>query len=670
MQKEIELIENRIKVLRENLHKHNYRYHVLDDPEISDSEYDMMMRELLFMEAEYPSLARADSPAMRVGAPPMAGFDEVEHTIPMLSLDNGFNDSEIMQFHSRIKKSLKTDDILYTVEPKLDGLAVEIVYTNGSLIRASTRGDGYRGEDVTSNIRTIKSVPLVLRKEKGRRPSYIEIRGEVFISHEGFRKLNKEREEDNLSLFANPRNAAAGSLRQLDSRKTAKRPLEIFFYGIGSVTGLDFISHWDMLCEMRKLGFRINPHIRPVITISKVLDYCKALEAKRDSLPYEIDGAVIKIDSMLSQVDLGATSRAPRWAIAYKFKAVQKTTKIFDIRVQVGRTGTLTPVAHLVPVNISGAMIARATLHNEDEIRRKDIRIGDTVILQRAGDVIPEIVRVVDSKRTGKEEIFNMPDVCPVCGARVERIDGETALRCINMACSAQVKERIKHFASKGAFDIEGLGDKLVEQLVDKSLCQSFADIFKLNEESVAGLERMGVKSAKNFVEAVNKSKDISFSRFLYALGIRYVGEHVAGLLANHYKTLENLHATTFDKIHSIDGAGPVVAKSITAFFNNKENLDIIKQILKSGVNIIYNVKEKDNRLSGTSFVLTGTLEILTRSKAKAVIEAKGGRVSGSVSSRTDYLVAGNLPGGKLERAKELGIKIIDETELMGILGI
>ena len=670
MQKEIELIEKRIEVLRKKLHKHNYRYYVLDDPEISDSAYDKIMQELLFIEAKHPSLVRTDSPTMRVGAPPMAGFDEVEHTIPMLSLDNGFNDSEIMQFHTRIKKSLKTDDILYTVEPKLDGLAVEIVYENGSLIRASTRGDGYKGEDVTSNIRTIKSVPLILRDEKGSLPSYIEIRGEVFISHEGFKKLNKEREENNLSLFANPRNAAAGSLRQLDSRKTAKRPLEIFFYGIGSVTGLDFISHWDMLCEMRKLGFRINPHIRPVIIISEVLDYCKALEDKRDSLPYEIDGAVIKIDNMLSQVELGATSRSPRWAIAYKFKAVQKTTKVLGISVQVGRTGTLTPVAQLVPVNISGAMIARATLHNEDEIRRKDIRIGDTVILQRAGDVIPEIVKVVDSKRTGKEKIFNMPDICPVCGARVVRIDGEAAFRCINMACSAQIKERIKHFASKGAFDIKGMGDKLVEQLVDKSLCQSFADIFKLTEESVAGLERMGEKSAKNFVEALNKSKDISFSKFLYALGIRHVGEHVAALLAEHYKILEDIYTTTFDKIYSIDGVGPVAAKSIIAFFNNKENLDVIEQVLKSGVNIIYSVKEKDTLLFGKRFVLTGTLETLTRTKAKAVIAAAGGKVSSSVSSRTDYLVAGNLPGSKLERAKELGIKIIDETELMGVLGL
>ena len=670
MHKGIEPIIKKIKDLRAKLHEHNYKYYLLDDPGISDSEYDRMMVELSGLEAKYPFLSREDSPTMRVGVSPLKKFNEVSHTLPMLSLDNGFDHLQILQFDSRIKKNLKVNEILYTTEPKLDGLAVELVYENGSLTTGSTRGDGYKGENITSNIKTIPAVPLVLRKDKGSVPSYLEVRGEVFISRKAFKLLNQERKNNNLPLFANPRNAAAGSLRQLDSKETAKRPLNIFFYGIGSVTGFDFFSHWDLLCKLKNIGFRVNPHIKPRLKIDKVIDYCIDLENIRDGLPYEIDGVVIKVDEMVYRKHLGETSRSPRWAIAYKFKAVQETTKIRDIKIQVGRTGTLTPVAMLEPVNIAGVNVSRATLHNEDEIRRKDIRIGDAVLVQRAGDVIPEIVKALHSRRTGGEKIFHMPLLCPVCTAEVIRIKGETSLRCINIACPAQIKERIKHFASKKGLDIEGLGDKLVKELVTKRLCLSFADLFTLEEKSLAGLERMGEKSAKNLLQAINRSKTVSFPKFLYALGIRHVGEHAAEILAAHYKTLNRLCAATFDEINFIDGIGPVAAKSLIDFFNNGENLKTIDQLIKSGVHIIYNTKEEETPLAEKTFVLTGTLETLTRSKAKDAIKIAGGKVSGSVSSRTDYLVAGTNPGSKFKRAKELGIKIIDEIALKELLEI
>ncbi len=542
MQKNIDPeVIKRVTQLREALHRHSYRYYVLDDPEISDSEYDRMMQELIRLETNYSDLASPDSPTLRVGAPPLDKFETVEHSIPMLSLDNGFSDADIFDFDLRVKRSLDTDEtIFYTAEPKLDGVAVELVYENGRLISASTRGDGFSGELITSNVRTIRSVPMVLEKGKGRKnPSLLEVRGEVFIGKKGFKRLNDRRLDRNLPPFANPRNAAAGSLRQLDSRVTAKRSLEIFFYGIGRVADLDLESHGDTLQALQKLGFRINPNIRSKITIEAAIDCYRDLSERRNLLPYDIDGMVIKVDSLRLQRLLGATSRSPRWAIAYKFKALQETTQVLDIAVQVGRTGTLTPVAHLSPVKVGGVTVGRATLHNEDEIRRKDIRIGDTVLVQRAGDVIPEIVKVITSKRTGEERIFKMPLNCPVCNSPVVRAQDEAALRCINISCSAQIKERIKHFASKGAFDIDGLGDKLIEQMVEKGLLFSYADIFRLEEEPLKNLERMGSKSAVNILSAIEKSKRITLSRFLYALGIRHVGEHVAGILARTFGRLD-----------------------------------------------------------------------------------------------------------------------------------
>jgi len=672
MQKNIDPeVIKRVTQLREALHRHSYRYYVLDDPEISDSEYDRMMQELIRLETNYSDLASPDSPTLRVGAPPLDKFETVEHSIPMLSLDNGFSDADIFDFDLRVKRSLDTDEtIFYTAEPKLDGVAVELVYENGRLISASTRGDGFSGELITSNVRTIRSVPIVLEKGKGRKnPSLLEVRGEVFIGKKGFKRLNDRRLDRNLPPFANPRNAAAGSLRQLDSRVTAKRSLEIFFYGIGRVADLDLESHGDTLQALQKLGFRINPNIRSKITIEAAIDCYRDLSERRNLLPYDIDGMVIKVDSLRLQRLLGATSRSPRWAIAYKFKALQETTQVLDIAVQVGRTGTLTPVAHLSPVKVGGVTVGRATLHNEDEIRRKDIRIGDTVLVQRAGDVIPEIVKVITSKRTGEERIFKMPLNCPVCNSPVVRAQDEAALRCINISCSAQIKERIKHFASKGAFDIDGLGDKLIEQMVEKGLLFSYADIFRLEEEPLKNLERMGSKSAVNILSAIEKSKRITLSRFLYALGIRHVGEHVAGILARTFGRLDVLMNATPDELETIEGVGPVVAESVGSFFGAAENRKIIAEILGSGVEILGEGAQQKETLAGKVFVLTGTLATLTRDEARKIIENAGGKVTGSVSRNTDYLLAGTSPGSKLERAKSLGVDIIDETSLKKMIG-
>jgi DNA ligase (NAD+) len=567
-------IIQKVAALRKALHRHNYRYHVLDDPEISDAEYDRMMQELKQLEENYPQLIRPDSPTTRVGAAPLEKFDTVAHTIPMLSLDNGFKDEDILEFDGRVKRNLNTQNpILYT--------AVELIYENGKLVTASTRGDGLTGELITTNVKTIKAVPLVMQTDSlSALPSRLEIRGEVFIGLEAFKKLNAERLDLELPPFANPRNAAAGSLRQLDPKITATRPLEVFFYGIGVVEDIAFKSHWELLKSLKNMGFRINPFIRPIIAIKEVLDYYHELSEKRHQLPYDIDGIVVKVDDISLQQRLGATSRSPRWAIAYKFKAIQETTTLEAIEVQVGRTGVLTPVAQLKRVNVGGVRVSRATLHNEDEIGKKDIRIGDKVLVQRAGDVIPEIVKVIASKRDGSETQFKMPKTCPVCDTPVIRMEGEAATRCINSSCSAQVKERIKHFTSKGAFDIDGMGAKLVDQLVEKGLLTSFADLFKLDEGTLAGLERMGDKSAGNLINAIEASKRIGFARFLYALGIRHAGEHVAVLLAQNFGSLEELASCSQQDLTEIEGVGPVVAESITGFFRQENNMRAIQSIL------------------------------------------------------------------------------------------
>ena len=661
---------NKAQALRSALHRHNYRYYVLDDPEISDAEYDRLMRELMRLEEKYPTLQRSDSPTVRVGAPPLDKFDSVAHSIPMLSLDNGFNDDDILEFDKRVRRNLgDPDNIIYTAEPKMDGVAVELIYENGKLVTAATRGDGQTGEVITANAKTIQTVPLVMQSHPSVPvPSRCEIRGEVFIGLDAFKQLNQERIQQEQPPFANPRNAAAGSLRQLDSKITSTRPLEVFFYGVGIVEDTVFETHGALLETLKQWGFRINPLIRSGITIDAVLKYYRELSEKRHQLAYDIDGVVVKVDRVDLQEQLGTTSRSPRWAIAYKFKAIQEITTIKAIEVQVGRTGVLTPVAHLEPVNVGGVRVSRATLHNQDEVEKKDVRIGDHVLVQRAGDVIPEIVKVIASKRAGRETVFKMPGVCPVCDSKVIRIEGEAATRCINSSCSAQLKERIKHFAAKGAFDIDGLGAKLVEQLVDKELLSSYADIFKLDEAVLSDLERMGAKSAANLKNAIEKAKSIAFGRFLFALGIRHVGEHAATLLADHFAALDALMDSSREELEAVDGIGPTVAESIVRFFEQNHNRRIIDQMLASGVKLETAGPKKSGKLNGRVFVLTGKLENYTRSQAKTLIESAGGKVSGSVSGNTDYVVAGDAPGSKLDRARLLGVKIIDEQALKKML--
>lgn len=664
-------IMNKAQALRTALHRHNYRYYVLDDPEISDAEYDRLMHKLMRLEEKYPQLRRPDSPTVRVGAPPLEKFDSVAHTVPMLSLENGFNDEDILEFDQRVRRNLGgPENIRYTAEPKMDGVAVALIYENGKLVTAATRGDGHTGEMITDNVKTIQTVPLVLQSDPATPVApRCEIRGEVFIGLEAFKHLNQVRIRQQQPPFANPRNAAAGSLRQLDSKITATRPLEVFFYGVGLVEGATFESHGELLAVLKQWGLRINPLIRSGISIKTALEYYRELSEKRHELAYDIDGVVIKVDRIVLQQQLGATSRSPRWAIAYKFKAIQETTTIAAIEVQVGRTGVVTPVAYLQPVNIGGVRVSRATLHNQDEVEKKDVRIGDHVLVQRAGDVIPEVVKVIASKRDGSETVFRMPSRCPVCDSKVTRMEGEAATRCINSSCSAQVKERIKHFASKSAFNIDGLGIKLVDQLVDKKLVSSFADLFTLDESVMSELERMGTTSAANLIAAIENAKTIDLSRFLFALGIRHVGDHVATLLADYFPTLDALINCSREELETVDGIGPIVAASITQFFEQQRNRRIIDQLLAGGVKLKTAAPKKAGKLDGRIFVLTGKLEEFTRSQAKSLIKAAGGKISGSVSGKTDYVVGGDAPGSKLTKARELGVTIIDEAAFKDLLG-
>ena len=664
-------IERRIDFLRNELHAHNHRYFVLDDPVISDAEYDRMMKELIELEEAWPQFLRPDSPSARVGSPPLEKFDTITHTVSMMSLDKGFNTNDLISFDQRVRKLLNSDaDILYTAEPKMDGVAVELVYENGVLTMASTRGDGVKGEVITANVKTIQTVPLRLQEQNYLPiPDLLEVRGEIFISKENFASFNEERANLGLSLFANPRNAAAGSLRQLDSAITAQRPLEIYIYNISDPDVLGTDSQAETLQTLKQFGFRINPLILSKAPLSRVIGYYSDLDAKRLELPYEIDGTVVKVDRFSDQQLLGATSRSPRWAIAIKFKALQERTRVLDIQVQVGRTGALTPVAHLEPVNVAGVMVSRATLHNEDEVKKKDVRINDMVFVQRAGDVIPEVVKAIASSRNGTERPFSMPFVCPVCGAAVVRIEGEAATRCININCPAQIKGNIKHFASKGALDIDGLGDKLIEQLVDKKLISSYADLFFLTKDDLENLDRMGSKSSENILMAIENSKQTSFSRFVYALGIRHVGEHIARIIGAEYETIEALSLATEDDLSAIEGVGPVVAKSVSIFFNQEKNRDTIRRLIESGISIFFeSAGNEGTSLAGLTFVLTGKLETMTRPQAKKLIEVAGGNVTGSVSSKTDYLVAGESPGSKLAQAQRLGVDVLAEAELINLV--
>lgn len=668
-------LKNQIETLRQTLHRHNTLYHVHDNPEISDAEYDLLMQELIALENAHPDLQSPDSPTARVGAPPLAVFETASRALPMLSLDNAFALQDIIDFDNRVKKALQIqDEILYTAEPKLDGVAVELIYENGKLVMASTRGDGITGEVITANVRTIRSVPLQIQLQAGAVESRLEVRGEIIMDRKGFEKMNQSREDKNLPVFANPRNAAAGSLRQLDSSITATRPLDIFIYGTGLAPDMNSDSHWDVLKQLKSMGFRVNPLIRPCLTLEKVLECYRELEESRSGLPYDIDGLVIKVDSLRYQGMLGEKARSPRWAIAWKFQAFQGTTRVQAIEIQVGRTGVLTPVAHLEPIRIGGVLVSRATLHNEEEIQRKDIRIGDTVFVERAGDVIPKVVKVVTEKRSGNEIPFQMPATCPACGSQAIRLSLEksdrleSALRCFNARCPAQLKENIIHFASKRAFDIDGLGEKLAGQLVDVGLLTSYADIFQLTIEKLLKLNRMGQKSAENLISAIDRSKKIQLSRFLYSLGIRHVGENIADILARKWGSIDAVMQQTPESLAAVEGIGKTIAESVYGFFSDPGNREILDGILKSGVEILSLTPIAGKALEGKSFVLTGTLPNLTRSQAKALIEASGGKVGNAVSRNTSYLIAGEAAGSKLEAARKIGVEIIDESALMQLV--
>ncbi|MCK4427622.1 MAG: NAD-dependent DNA ligase LigA, partial [candidate division Zixibacteria bacterium] len=625
-------IIQRVKELREQINHHNYLYYVLDSPAISDSEYDRLFDELLELEEKYPQLVTPDSPTQRVGATPLEEFRTVRHSLPMLSLNKATSEAEFLDFHRRVLELSGADEkkIKYTVEPKFDGLAVELVYENGILTIGATRGDGVVGEDVTLNLRTIKTIPLRLIGKA--HPSLIEVRGEVIINKDDFEKLNEEREKTGEPPFANPRNAAAGSVRQLNPKITSTRPLNMFAYAVGRVEGKRLTNHWDSILYLKQLGFKISQYVELCQSVEQVKEYYQRILDKRNRLPYEIDGIVIKVNEFVLQEKLGELSRSPRWAVAWKFPAQQEHTKIKDIIVSVGRTGALTPVAMLEPVRVGGVEVSRATLHNEDEVKKKDVRIGDTVVVQRAGDVIPEVVRVVESKRTGKEKRFVMPDKCPVCGSKVERPEGEAIHRCTGIACPAQIKENLAHFVCKGAMDMDGLGYKFLEQMVDKKIIQDQADLYFLKKEDLMKMERMGDKLAENLLGAIDKSRNPSLTNLIFALGIRNVGYHLTGVLAKNFGSIDNLAKQSVDDLTQVYEIGPIVAQSIYNFFHNPKNLKVLKKLKKGGVKFpVEKVKVKETPLSGKTVVLTGGLDSFTRDEARKLIEDLGGRVSDSV---------------------------------------
>ncbi|MFO8090696.1 MAG: NAD-dependent DNA ligase LigA [Desulfatiglandaceae bacterium] len=658
-----------IERLRDQIRYHNMRYYTMDAPEITDSEYDRLFRRLQQLEEAHPHLVTPDSPTRKVGAAPLKTFSPLRHRIPMLSLQNSFSNSEIIEFDARIRKFLGIPDSpVYMMEPKIDGLAVELIYNNGRLTTASTRGDGSVGENVTANVRTILSVPIKLtdHPEAGPVPELLEVRGEIYMEKDDFDSLNRTRLAKGESPFANPRNAAAGSLRQLDFRVTAKRRLTMFCYGVGTVQGAEFSSQIELMKALQRWGLRINAGMMERCeNVDAVINYCHKLETIRDSLPYEIDGAVIKVDDLRLQSRLGQISRSPRWALAYKFAPSRETSKILKIEVQVGRTGALTPVAHLEPVTVGGVLVKRATLHNEDEIRKKDIRELDTVIVQRAGDVIPEVVSVVTSKRTGVEKPFLMPDRCPVCGTPAVRKNQEVVLRCPNPACPAQVREQFKHFVSKAAMDIDGLGEKTLLQMIDRGLIKDPPDLYDLRKEDVLGLERMGEKSAENLLQAIERSKKTTLARLIYALGIRHVGEHTADILAKQFGSIESLQETTEEELTGVHEIGPQTAEQIVSYFADGSNRRNLRRLFEKGVSYETPAGTPSSDLAGKTFVLTGSLESMTRSEARDLITAKGGKLASSVSKSTNYVVAGASPGSKLRKAAELKIEILDEKAFL-----
>jgi len=673
-------IKERIEKLRAEINRHNYLYYVLDSPEISDAEYDELMRELKQLEEQYPQFLTSDSPTQRVGAAPVEAFGVVEHPLPLLSLGNAFSKDELLAWYTRTSKLVAGQPFEFVCEHKIDGLAVALTYVNGQLTTGATRGDGFRGEDVTQNLRTIRSIPLSIPKEA---PTRFEVRGEVFLPKAGFHKLNEERASEGQPLFANPRNAAAGSVRQLDPRITAKRPLDIYIYALGYAEGRATPpSHWETMEYLKSLGFKVNPNNHLLTSIEQVEEYYHTWVERRESLPYEVDGIVVKVDSVELQGRLGSIGHEPRWAIAYKFPAIQGTTKLIDIGISVGRTGTLNPYAILEPISVGGVTIKQAALHNEDDIKRKDIRIGDTVIVQRAGEVIPEVVGPIKSKRSGKEEEFSLlkkifdkekrRPACPVCGAEVVKPESEVMYYCSNAACPAQVHERLEHFVSRGGMDIRGIGESMSAILLSEGLVKDIADLYYLKEkkEQLLKLERMAEKSVNNMLSAIEKSKETPLPRVIFALGIRHIGAEMAEILAKELHSLDALANASREALMSIPTVGPKIADSIITFFRQEENRNIIKRLKKAGVRLEEEaVKPEELRLAGMEFVITGSLEAFARQEAEAKIKALGGTTGSSVSRKTTYLVVGADPGGsKLARAQALGTKQLTEEEFLRLL--
>ncbi|HEX8491763.1 MAG TPA: NAD-dependent DNA ligase LigA [Pyrinomonadaceae bacterium] len=664
-------IEREIESLREEIRRHEELYYVFDNPEISDVEYDQLLARLQQLEAEHPSLVTPDSPTQRVGGRPAEGFDEYVHRRPMLSLDNSYNIEDLRAFDERCQRLADGRAIEYVAELKIDGLSISLHYEDGRLVRGVTRGDGRRGEDVTQNARTIRSIPLKLKADDSRTGREIEVRGEAYLPRNVFEKINAEREEAGEARFANPRNAAAGTIRQLDPRIVAARRLDMFAYDLITGERKPFASHWDALMWLDSAGFRVNPNRALCASIDEVIDYCHQMEMKRDELGYEIDGVVVKVNSTALQDEFGATTKAPRWAIAYKYPARQATTQVLDIVVQVGRTGALTPVANLQPVLLAGSTVARATLHNEDEIKRLGLLVGDWVLIEKSGEVIPKVIKVVESRRTGAEKLFRMPKKCPVCGGVISRPEGEVVARCVAADCAAQLKARLLHYASRRAMRIEGLGEALVEQLVEKKMVRDVGDLYDLKLEETAALERMAEKSASNLLAQIEASKTRDLSNLVYGLGIRHVGERTAGILARSFRSLERLGAATVEELDAVHEIGLTVAESVRDWFDDAGNVALCKRLAAAGVRTELEggaTETHDEAFAGKQFVLTGKMETLTRDEARALIEARGGRVTSTVSKKTDYVVAGEDAGSKLDKANALGLRVIDEAGLREML--
>lgn len=660
----MEDVKKRIDELREEIEGHNYKYYVLDNPEISDYDYDMLMRELKKLEKEHPEYQDINSPTQRVGGNPLKEFNQIEHVVPMLSLQDVFSFEELKEWDTRVKTAVGTCE--YVVELKIDGLSAALLYENGELVQGVTRGDGRVGEDVTNNIRTIKSIPLKIKEN-----AILEVRGEIYMPKAVFEKLNREREDMEQPLFANPRNAAAGSIRQLDSKITAERKLDIFIFNIQRYEGTDIRTHREGLDYLESLGFRVSPKRVVCSSIDEAIEVIKNFGDTRGELPFEIDGVVIKVNDLALRDELGQTAKTPKWAVAYKFPAEQKKTKVLDIIVQVGRTGAITPTAVLQPVKVAGSTVSRATLHNEDYIKEKDIKIGDSVIIQKAGEIIPEVVGVVLEDRTGEEVEFKMPDKCPACGSITVREEGEAAVRCPNMSCPAQLKRSIIHFASRDAMNIDGLGPQIISSLMDNNLVKDAADLYYLKFDDIVKLERMGKKSAQNLLDSIEKTKENDINRFIFALGIRFIGAKAARNIAKHFKSIDSIMNASYEELIEVEEIGDKMAESIVEFFKEEHNRALVEKFRTAGIN--FNIKEKESTaekiFEGKTFVLTGTLSQFTRKEAEEIIDSLGGKVSSSVSKKTSYLLAGEEAGSKLKKANDLGVEVISEQDFNAMIG-